>query len=193
MKTPKTGMYVLIGVVALVVILLLWAVGSYNGLVGSDEQVKEKWGNVETQYQRRADLIPNLVATVKEYTDYEGPLLTEITQARSQWQNAGTVEERQEAAGAMDSALSRLLVVVENYPTLQASPQFVQLQDQLEGTENRIQYARQEYNGAVRDYNIRTRRFPTAIIAGMFGFDQREPFEATEGSENAPSVGELFD
>ena len=178
--------------VAVVVLILLWTVASYNGLVSKDETVKQKWADVESQYQRRADLIPNLVATVKQYTNYEGPLLTEITQARSAWTGAATTQDQVQAAGAMDSAIARLLVVAENYPVLKANEQFLGLQDELAGTENRVQYARSQYNEAVKNYNQQVRRFPTNLLAGMFGFEQKESFAAQDGAENAPNVDTLF-
>lgn len=192
MAKSKTGLYVGIAV-AVVLLVLFWVGGTYNSLVSLDETVNAKWGNVQTAYQRRADLIPNLVATVKEYTDYEGPLLEEITAARASVGRASTPEQLQTAGAEMNSALSRLLVVVENYPSLKASEQFLDLQVQLEGTENRIKVERDNYNGAVRDLNVKVRRFPANVVAGMFGFRQKEYFEADEGAESAPNVGGLFD
>jgi LemA protein len=191
----KNPNYILWGLLAVLVILVLWAIGSYNGLVRSDETVNERWANVETQYQRRADLIPNLVATVEKYTDYEGDLLRDVTAARSGWMQAaqsGDINAEVAAAQNMDSAIARLLVTVEAYPNLKASDNFLSLQDELAGTENRVSYSRTEFNAAVKDYNTKVRRFPSNILAGMFGFDRRTPFEAQEGAENAPNVGELF-
>jgi len=172
----------------IVVILLLFFVGSYNGLVSADEGVNQKWANVQSAYQRRADLIPNLVATVKAYSDYEGEVLTEVTAARASVGSAKTPAELQAAGEQMDSALSRLLVVVENYPNLKANENYLSLQDELAGTENRVKVERDLFNTAVRDYNIRVRRFPTNIIAGMFGFTQKESFSSQAGAENAPVV-----
>jgi LemA protein len=192
MAKTNTGKYVLIGIGVVVVMLLLWVAAAYNGLVRSDENVNEKWGNVEADYQRRADLIPNLVATVQQYTDYEGDLLRDVTAARSAWTGANTQGEQVAAAQNMDSALARLMVVVENYPELKANQNFLGLQDELAGTENRIKYSRTEYNAAVRSYNQRVRVFPGNMIAGMFDFETRTMFEAQEGAENAPDVGELF-
>lgn len=191
-KSNKT-LWITLGIIgALFLIMILWVGGSYNTLVAFDEKTNNRWANVQTAYQRRADLIPNLVATVKQYTDYEGPLLQEITNARASVGQASTPEQLSAAGTEMNSALSRLLVVVENYPNLKANENFLDLQTQLEGTENRIKVERDNYNAAVRDYNIKVRRVPTNIIANMFGFEQKTPFEAQEGAENAPNVGELF-
>jgi LemA protein len=158
-----------------------------------DEGVNGAWGNVQTAYQRRADLIPNLVATVKQYTKYEGEVLTEITKARASVGQAQTPAQLQTAGAEMNSALSRLLVVMENYPELKANQNYLDLQAQLEGTENRIKVERDIYNAAVKTFNTAVRRFPTNIVAGMFGFGQKDYFEAAPGSENAPDVGGLFE
>jgi len=182
------GVIILLCVGIFIVLFLLSFVGMYNGLVSTDETVNNKWANVQTAYQRRADLIPNLVDTVKEYTDYEGEILTEITRARSSVGSARTPGELQAADGQLTSALSRLLVVMENYPNLKANENFLSLQDELAGTENRIKTERDLYNGAVRNYNVKTRRFPSNIIAGMFGFEKREMFEADAGTDVVPKV-----
>jgi LemA protein len=184
---------ILISVVGLALLIGLWIGGTYNTFVGLDESVNGAWGNVQTAYQRRADLIPNLVATVKAYSDYEGEVLTEITNARASIGSAKTPAEMANADTEFNSALSRLLVVVENYPDLKANQNYLDLQAQLEGTENRIKVERDIYNGAVRTYNTKARRFPSNIVAGMFGFEQKEYFESKEGAENAPDVGSLFE
>src|SRR3989338_1321688 len=150
-----------------VLLLALWVGGTYNSLVSADEGVGSAWGNVQTAYQRRADLIPNLVSTVKAYSDYEGEVLTEITKARASIGNAKTPEEMEKADTEFNSALSRLLVVVENYPQLKANENYLDLQKQLEGTENRIKVERDIYNGKVRELNLKIRRFPSNILAGM--------------------------
>ncbi|MBN1159826.1 MAG: LemA family protein [Candidatus Diapherotrites archaeon] len=181
----------LIAVIAIVIVLAIvfWFVGIYNTLISLDQNVNTKWANVETQYQRRVDLIPNLVSTVKAYTDYEGPLLTEITQLRSQWTSAEGTQAKVETANEMESTISKLLVVMENYPTLQANQNFLSLQDELAGTENRIAVERSRFNDAVRSYNTSILVFPNNIVAGMFGFGEKDYFEATtEGAENAPIV-----
>jgi len=174
--------------VGIVVLVLLWFGGSYNGLVGLEENVDAKWANVQSAYQRRADLIPNLVTTVKAYSDYEGEILTEITNARSRIGSANTPSELAAGDAMLTSALSRLLVVVENYPNLKANENYLSLQDELAGTENRVKTERDIYNEAVRKYNTKTRRVPANIIAGMFGFERKEVFEADKGSETAPKV-----
>lgn len=187
-----TKWFVLGGIALLVLIIVMWIGGTYNSLVSLEEKSDNAWANVETAYQRRADLIPNLVETVKAYTDYEGPLLQEITQARASVGRAGTPDELAAAGQQMNSALSRLLVTVENYPDLKANENFKDLQVQLEGTENRIKVERDNYNGAVRALNTKIRRVPSNIIARMFGFEQKEYFEAETGAEEAPDVGEMF-
>jgi len=173
---------------ALVLILGVSCVGSYNRLVASDEQVDTAWAQVENVLQRRADLIPNLVNTVKGYAAHEKEIFTQVADARSRLLAARTPGEAAEANGALDTALGRLLAIAEAYPQLRASENFVRLQDELAGTENRIANERRHYNDTVRDFNTRVRRFPTRILAGMFGFESREYFEATPGAETAPRV-----
>jgi LemA protein len=190
MKKNKSKTGIIIAAVA--IILVLFVMGSYNGLVTADETVNEKWANVQSAYQRRADLIPNLVETVQQYSDYEGSVLTEITEARASVGKAGTPSELQAAGNNLNSALSRLLVVVENYPNLKANENYLSLQDELSGTENRIKTERDIYNKAVKTMNIKVRKFPTVIIANMFGFEKAESFEADVGADTAPDVGTLF-
>lgn len=182
---------------AIVVILLLWCVTGYNGLVSMDEQVAGKWANVETQYQRRADLIPNLVNTVKGYAAHEQTTLEGVVTARSEATQVRvdpsdltpeSIAAYQKAQGNVSAALGRLLMVVENYPDLKANQNFLELQSQLEGTENRITVARKDFNDAAKAYNVAIRRFPRNILAGLFGFDKKSYFEAAEGTENAPEV-----
>ena len=192
MKILSTGLKILIGVGIFAVLLIIWFVGSYNGLVSGDETVKEKWANVQSAYQRRADLIPNLVATVKQYTSYEGSILTEITEARASVGRASTPAELSAAGSSLDSSLSRLLVVMENYPNLKANENYLSLQDELAGTENRIKVERDNFNQAVKVFNTKVRRFPTNEVANMFGFSVKESFEAVAGAETAPQVGTLF-
>lgn len=192
----KQGLLISLIVVAVVILATIsWVVSSYNGLVNMDEESSRAWANVETAYQRRADLIPNLIETVKGARDYEESVLTEITSLRSQAgqakinvDSATSPSQLQAAAGQMDSVLSRLLVVVERYPDLKATENFLSLQDELAGTENRIKVERDNYNKAVKNYNVKVRRFPSNIIAGMFGFDRKESFSADAGAENAPAV-----
>ncbi len=176
---------------AVIVVLALGAVlvlGSYNGLVSAEENVNSKWSQIENQLQRRADLIPNLVETVKGYAAHEEKILTEVTRAREKLIGARSVGEKAEADRELSSALSRLLAVVENYPNLKADANFRQLADELAGTENRIAVARMDYNNAVQAYNSRIRRFPTVLIAGMFGFEKKDYFKAEEGAKEVPKV-----
>lgn len=177
-------------VVAVVVLVLLWLFGGYNGLVRAQEAVSAQWAQVETQYQRRADLIPNLIAIVKGAAQFEQSTLQAVTEARTRWLNARTEPRGEQitAAGALDSALARLLVTVENYPQLQAVQAFRDLQAQLEGTENRVAVARKDYNDAVRGYNVRVKTFPRSLVARFFGFTPETFFEAAAGAENAPRV-----
>lgn len=163
-------------------------IAPYNGLVSSREDVDGKWSQVEVATQRRADVIPNLVSTVKGYTEHEASTLKDITEARSNVNNASTPSELAEANNQMNNSLEKLMVVVENYPDLKASEQYVQLQDELAGTENRISVERKNYNESVTRYNKKSRKFPTVIIANMFSFDKAEYFEADEGSNVAPTV-----
>jgi LemA protein len=187
----KSGTKILIGIVAVLVLAAGWLISGYNSMVTLDETVKESWANVETQYQRRFDLIPNLVSTVQGSADFEQETLTGVTEARSAWANAqssGDIDGQIEAANSFDGALSRLLVTVEAYPDIKSTEAFLQLNDQLEGTENRIQFARTEYNSQVKTYNTSIRMFPRSIIAMIFGFDKYTSFEGSEGSEDAVEV-----
>lgn len=183
--------------IAAVVIIAGWAVSGYNGMVTSEENVNTQWSNVETQYQRRADLIPNLVNTVKGYATHEQSTLESVMEARSKATQvtvdpsnltAEKLQEFQQAQGEISSALGRLLAITENYPDLKANQNFLELQAQLEGTENRINVARKNFNEAAQEFNTTIRRFPKNIIAGIFGFERRAYFEAAEGTETAPSV-----
>ena len=180
---------------------VIWGVGIYNGLVSKQEAVEKAVGNVQTAYQKRADLIPNLVATVKNYAEYEAGTLTAVVEARAKATSVtldanNLTEENlkafQAAQDQMSSALSRLLVTVEQYPDLKANQNYLDLQSQLEGCENSIANARREFNETARDYNTAVRRFPGNIIAGMFGFDKKPYFEASEGADKAPDVKDLF-
>ena len=183
--------------VGIIVILVMWAIGGYNGMVQMDEQVQNKWANVETQYQRRADLIPNLVSTVKGYAKHEQQTLENVVKARSEATQVKVDAENltpeklaafQKAQSGVSSALGRLLAVAENYPDLKANQNFLELQSQLEGTENRITVARKDFNDAAKSYNQSIRQFPKNILAGMFGFEKKSYFEAEAGSEKAPKV-----
>ena len=185
----KRGLLItLIVIVLLVLIIGGWLKGTYNGLVSGDEGVKTAWSQVENQLQRRYDLIPNLVETVKGYASHEREVLEAVTNARARVGGATTVPDKIEANQQLTSALSRLLVVVENYPNLKADQSFMALQVQLEGTENRIAVERGRYNETVRAYNIRRRSFPTVLLAGMFGFEPAKLFEAPAEAKQAPKV-----
>jgi len=188
MKKMSGGAIALIVVIAIVVILGFSAVSSYNSLVSSKEAVDAKSADIMTQLQRRLDLIPNLVSTVKGYAAHEEEVITAVADARSKLAGAGTMEERAAADQELSGALSRLLVVVENYPDLKANTQFTALTDELAGTENRIAVARKDYNDVVRTYNQKIKTFPTVIYANIFGFDAAGYFEASEGAQNAPAV-----
>jgi LemA protein len=185
--------------IVLAVIVLICLIGgcSYNGMVSKEETVKARWGSVQSQYQRRSDLIPNLVATVKGAANFEKSTLVDVTNARARATSIQvdptkldpeTIQKYQAAQGQLSTALGRLLVASENYPTLRANDNFTALQAQLEGTENRINVARIDYNGAVQDYNTTVRSFPAVITAKIFGFNEKGSFQAEEGAEKAPKV-----
>mgnify|MGYP003526963251 CR=1 FL=1 len=179
----------IVGVLLLLLILGGSAVGTYNGLNSKRVEVTRRFANIDADLQRRADLIPNLVNTVKGYTKHEEAVFGEIAQARSRLINPqATPEQKIEANSQLEGALSRLLVITENYPDLKASEQFKNLQVQLEGTENRIRVSRQDYNNAVADYNISRTRFPSVIFANLFGFQPADEFKADAGKRDNPEV-----
>jgi LemA protein len=193
----KTGRIVLIVVAFILVIILFKGCNGYNNLVTMREQVNREWANVENQYQRRADLIPNLVSTVKGYAAHEQETFTKVTEARSKATSvtidaANMTDEDmkrfQAAQGEVSSALSRLLAVAEAYPDLKANQNFLELQSQLEGTENRIAVERRKFNETATTYNTALRRFPTILYAGVMGFKERPYFQAEAGSQVAPKV-----
>ena len=182
---------------AAVALLAVYCTSTYNSLAKSAQEVSAAWANVETQYQRRSDLIPNLVNTVKGYAAHESKTLMEVTEARAKstaitidpsTATPAQMEAWMQAQGEVGSALGRLIAISENYPELKANQNFLELQKQLEGTENRISTERRKYNEVVRNYNAKIRRFPTNLIAGMFGFEKRVMFEAQDGAEAAPVV-----
>lgn len=193
----KKGYVVLVVIVAVVLILFFWIKGMYNSMVRMDENVSQAWAQVENVYQRRSDLIPNLVATVKGYAEHESSTLEAVVEARAKATQATVDPSRlseEELANFMDAqndlgtAIGRLLVSVERYPDLKANQNFLELQAQLEGTENRIAVERKKFNEAARNYNVAIRRFPNNIFAGMFGFEKKGYFEASEGADQAPAV-----
>lgn len=199
-KKIAVGCGVVIAVVVLfVIIFVLYGIRSYNNMVQLDEGVKEKWSQVENVYQRRLDLIPNLVETVKGYAAHEKETFQAVTEARAKaggminigpdvLKNPEMFQQYQQAQNSLSSALSRLMVVVEKYPELKANQNFLSLQDQLEGTENRITVERQRFNEAALAFNTYTKQFPRVILARMFGFNEKPYFKAQEGAETAPKV-----
>jgi LemA protein len=195
----KKGSLILIGIIAL---FGVYSCNSYNGLVGKDNLVQKAWSEVQNQYQRRADLIGNLVKTVQGAADFEKSTLTEVIEARASATqikldaNDLTPENMakfEAAQSQLNGALSRLMMVAEQYPQLQANKNFLDLQAQLEGTENRISVARRDFNEATADYNLAVRTFPANIMAGIFGFAQKELFKATEAAQTAPDINFDFD
>lgn len=185
----STGAIVGISIAVVVLLVIMWVFGTYNSLVALDENLNQKWGNVQTAYQRRADLVPNLVATVQTSAEFEKDLQTQIAGLRSGIVNAQTPGEMEVIGRGINSALT---FAFEAYPNIKTTDQFQQLGSQLEGTENRIKVERDNYNEAIKGYNIKVRKFPGNMIAGMFGFELKESFSAAEGAEQAPNVGELF-
>ena len=180
---------ILIAVGIIVAVAAIGFISTYNQIVSLHENITAKWAQVENQLQRRNDLIPNLVSSVKGYASHEKTVFEEVTKARSQWAAASTVEDKVKAAGAVDAALSRLLLVVENYPNLKADQTFLKLMDELSGTENRIAVERMRYNESVMSYNILVRKFPGNIVASMFGYKRApEYFKSEEGAKNVPEV-----
>lgn len=184
----KKGLLIAIIAIVIVVFIAGGLVSTYNGLVDKQAEVTNAEAQIQVQLQRRADLIPNLVNTVKGYAAHETEVYTALADARAKLNSASNTEEYSKALESYDSALSRLLVVVENYPELQANQNFIYLQDELSGTENRIGIARKDYNKVVTEYNKAIKKFPTVIFAGMLGFEKAELFEATDGAQNAPVV-----
>ncbi|MBQ2838748.1 MAG: LemA family protein [Muribaculaceae bacterium] len=191
MKKSTIGLIVVIGAIA------IWLISSYNGMVKMDEEVSSAWSNVENQYQRRVDLIPNLVNVVKGYASHEKETFEAVVSARSKATQVTVdpenltpekLQEYQKAQGEVGATLGRLLAITESYPELKANENFKELQAQLEGTENRISVERRNFNEIARTYNSAIRSFPRSIIAGMFGFEKRPYFEAEEGANKAPEV-----
>lgn len=184
-------------IIVAIAIFAIWAITGYNGLVSQDETVANSWANVEAAYQRRTDLIPQLVNTVKGYANHEKSTLDAVVSARTKATqmvvsvddlSEENIQKFQEAQGEVGAAIGRLLAITESYPELKANENFSELQAQLEGTENRINEIRKKYNDAVKTYNISVRRFPNNILAGMFGFERKAEFKAEEGASKAPEV-----
>lgn len=198
MNTKPSKTLIIVGVIVVILIAIIGAgVSAYNGMVSGEEQVRQTWSQVENQYQRRADLVPNLVNTVKGYAQHEQSTLTGVIEARAKATSATvnfdnmdseSFANYQAAQGELTQALGRLMVTVERYPDLKANENFRDLQSQLEGTENRISTERRRYNQAVEQYNLSIRKFPKNIFAGIFGFQQKEYFKANDGAETTPVV-----
>ena len=193
----KKSLITIIAIVAVIIVIGMWAAGAYNSMVTVQEKATTAWSNVQSTYQRRADLIPNLVETVKGYAAHEKETLEGVVNARSKATSVNIdpenmtpekLKEFQQAQGELSTALGRLIAIQENYPDLKANEKFKELQVQLEGTENRINEARNTFNAAVQEYNVTIRRFPKSLLAGMFGFDKMSKFEAEAGAEKAPQV-----
>ena len=175
-------------ILVVVIFIGVWIMGTYNGFITMTQKIDSQWAQVETQYQRRYDLIPNLVSSVTGFMQFEKDLLTEVTALRSQWSNAATTADKIEASTGLEGALSRLLVVMENYPDIKSDQTVLGLMDELAGTENRVAVERSRYNELVRQYNTGIKIFPSNILANMFGFIEKPYFESVEGSEEVPKV-----
>lgn len=184
----KKSNMVLIVILIVIALLAVVAMSGYNGMVTKRENVESALSNLDVMLQRRADLIPNLVSTVKGYTSHETEIIDKITEARAKLVNASSIEEKSSANNELSSSLNALMLVVENYPDLKSSNNFTQLSDELAGTENRIAVARRDYNNAVQTFNNSIIRFPNSILAGMFGFEKAVYFEADKGSTEVPNV-----
>ncbi len=179
---------IIVAIVAVVAVIGLMLISSYNSLVSKEESVDTAYSNVSVMLERRADLIPNLVNTVKGYMEHETEIIDNITEARENLLGAKTMDEQMEANDQLTASLDALMVVVENYPDLKSSTNFIQLSDELAGTENRISTARKDYNDEVKSYNTAIKKFPTNIFAGIFGFEEKEYFEAKESATEVPEV-----
>jgi len=188
MAKEKSWIIPVVVIGAIILVILLWYVSVYNSLVRQNEAVNGQWAQVETQYQRRVDLIPNLVSTVQGYAFFEKSTLTEITTLRSQWQNAQTIDDKVSTANQIESTLSKLLVISENYPDLKANQNFIAFQDELANTENKIAVERGRYNNAVQIFNAKIKTFPSNIVARSLGYSDRLYFKSTQGSDAAPKV-----
>ena len=185
MKKSNMGLIIII---AIVVIIGIMMISGYNGMISKQEKVENALSNLDVMLQRRADLIPNLVNTVKGYTNHENEVIDKVTEARTKLVNANSVEEKNTANEELTSSLKALMVVVENYPDLKSSENFINLSDELSGTENRISVARKDYNDAVNTFNTTIKKFPNNLLAGIFGFEKAEYFRADEKSQEVPSV-----
>lgn len=184
----RKGLGAIIGIIVVIILVAIPLIGSYNGFVNAEEDVDQKYAQIENQLQRRMDLIPNLVNTVKGYASHEKDVMEDIASARSRLIGADSIQEQANADAQLTSALGRLLVVSENYPDLKADKQFTQLMDELSGTENRIAVARMDYNEQVTIFNKKVKQFPGRLVSAIFGFDEKEYFKADAGAKEAPKV-----
>lgn len=191
----STSKMILIGLAAFVVIVFFWGCNGYNGLISADQSVKKVWGNVETNYQRRTDLYSSVIKTIEGSANFEKSTLKEVMQARSaatqikvDINDPASLQAYQKAQANLQGSFSRLMAVAENYPDLKTTAAFRDFQTQIEGTENRINVARQDYNKAIEDYNLRVKRFPNVILARLFGYSDKPYFEAEKGTEKAPDI-----
>lgn len=188
----RTGLYVILGIV---IILFFWGCSAYNGLIGVDQQVKAKWGDVETNYQRRTDLYNSVIKTISASANFEKSVLTDVVNARAKATSINvdindpkSLEAYQQAQAGLQSSFSKLLAVVENYPDIKTTKSFQDFQAQIEGTENRINVARKDFNGAVQTYNLKVKTFPNNIFAGIFGYREKPFYKSDPGSEKAPDM-----
>ena len=192
LKDERGQLEIILGIVAVILIVAiesaLVGIGIYNSLVSSNLNVDNQWSQVENQYQRRADLIPNLVEVVKGITKQEQDIYLEVTKLRSQWGEARTIEDKMQIGNEMDSAISRLLLVAENYPEIRSNENFIKMQAQVERTEDKIAVERKNYNDAIRSYNYRVLSFPSNVVAGMYGFKTRPFFEAVKETSATPKI-----
>ncbi len=184
----KTGL-IIVGIIILIIFIIISSfIGSYNSIIIAEEKVESEYSNISVQLERRADLIPNLVKTVKGYTNQEEKIIKEITEARKEISNAGNIKELSEANSNLSTALNSLNIIVENYPELKSNQNFINLQDELAGTENRISVARRDYNAAVKEYNTLIKKIPTSIIASMTGKEKASYFEVVEEKTSVPDI-----
>lgn len=188
----RTGLYVILGIV---IILFFWGCSAYNGLIGVDQQVKAKWGDVETNYQRRTDLYNSVIKTISASANFEKSVLTDVVNARAKATSINvdindpkSLEAYQQAQAGLQSSFSKLLAVVENYPDIKTTKSFQDFQAQIEGTENRINVARKDFNSAVQTYNLKVKTFPNNIFAGIFGYREKPFYKSDPGSEKAPDM-----
>lgn len=191
----NTSKIILLGIVGLIVIVFFWGCNGYNGLISADQGVKKVWSNVETNYQRRTDLYSSVIKTIEGSANFEKSTLKEVLEARSKAtqvqvnvNDPASLEAYQKAQANLQGSFSRLMAVAENYPNLKTTDAFRDFQTQIEGTENRINVARQDYNKAIEDFNLRVKRFPSVILARLFGYNEKPYYKADEGSEKAPEI-----